>query len=108
MTAKVPTNEKVNGQKIRCYDNEGRSYDRYTVIYMSEPEKAHNTYASVDMSSAPFHPQGFGQHGTATPGKHLGKRIRFEDLPEDCKKLVRRDLTNQEDNNNGTTTIRTV
>jgi hypothetical protein len=46
------------------------------------------------MSSNPFHPQGFGQHGEAdhtidrpTYG-HLGKRITFEQLPPDCQMLV--------------------
>jgi hypothetical protein len=46
------------------------------------------------MSGAPFHPQGFGQHGESetiidrpTYG-HLGKKITFADLPEDCQKLV--------------------
>lgn len=46
------------------------------------------------MSSQPFHPQGFGQHGESdspidrpTYG-HLGKKIKFDDLPEDCQKLV--------------------
>jgi hypothetical protein len=46
------------------------------------------------MSEHPFHPQGFGQHGEAgdpidRPAYgHIGKRIKFEDLPEDCKRLV--------------------
>lgn len=43
------------------------------------------------MSSMPFHPQGFGQHGEIEDprgGKHLGKRIKFAELPEDCQKLV--------------------
>jgi hypothetical protein len=56
------------------------------------------------MSSNPFHPQGFGQHGATRSGpcdfppcrlgkrNHLGKRIRFEDLPPDCQRLVVHDL----------------
>ena len=56
------------------------------------------------MNSAPFHPQGFGQNGEtkdkpcdtdrwgfpAAMGRknHLGRRIPFGDLPEDCRKLV--------------------
>jgi hypothetical protein len=46
------------------------------------------------MSSIPFHPQGFGQYSTCQLGRHLGKRIDFEDLPEDCQKLVKQDLRN--------------
>lgn len=77
---------------IRCYDNGGKTMDRYTVIYMDQPEYKHKTYACVGMSEHPFHPQGFGQHLTAMVGRHLGKRIKFEELPEDCQKLVKRDL----------------
>lgn len=77
---------------IRCYDDGGKSIDRYTVIYMDQPERLPNTFAAVGMNATPFHPQGFGQHCTAMPGRHLGKRIPFESLPEDCQRLVRQDL----------------
>lgn len=77
---------------IKCYDNGGKTFDRYTVIYMDDPERGHNLFSSVGMSEHPFHPQGFGQHGAARPGRHLGKRIKFEELPVDCQKLVLQDL----------------
>lgn len=77
---------------IRCYDNGGKTIDRYTVVYMDEPERQPGTFAAVAMNSEPFHPQGFGQHTTAMPGKHLGRRIAFESLPADCQQLVRQDL----------------
>jgi hypothetical protein len=77
---------------IRIYDNGGQTFDRYTVIYMDEPEREPNMFAAVGMSEHPFHPQGFGQHCTATPGKHIGRRITFEELPTDCQRLVLRDL----------------
>jgi hypothetical protein len=82
--------EKVNGQPIRCYDNGGETCDRYTVIYMAEPEWA-GLFAAVGMSESPFHPQGFGQHCVVMPGRHLGKRIPFDSLPDDCQRLVNRD-----------------
>lgn len=88
--------ERVNGQRIRCYDNGGKTADRYTVVYLDDPEtpmphcKLH--YNSVGMSADPFHPQGFGQHCAAMCGAHLGKRIPFASLPNDCRKLVERDL----------------
>lgn len=77
---------------IRIYDNGGKTIDRYTVVFMDEPEHQPDTFACLAMNERPFHPQGFGQHSTAMPGRHLGKRIAFEQLPEDCQKLVRRDL----------------
>lgn len=78
--------------KIRCYDNGGATCDRYTVVYMDWPERQPGIYAAVAMNAEPFHPQGFGQHTTAMPGKHLGRCIAFKDLPEDCRKLVMQDL----------------
>ena len=77
---------------IRIYDNNGKTYDRYTVVYMNEPENGFKTYAARAMNAYPFHPQGFGQYCTAMPGRHLGKRIKFEELPKDCQKLVLQDL----------------
>jgi len=44
------------------------------------------------MSGAPFHPQGYGQHGEGKPGRHNGRRIAWADLPADCRRLVEMDL----------------
>ena len=62
--------------------------DRYTVIF-DEPEQPGYALA---MNGRPFHPQGFCQHTTAEAGDHLGERIDFDDLPDDCKTVVRREL----------------
>jgi hypothetical protein len=75
--------------KIRCYDNGGKTMDRYTVIFMDSPEALAGHFACLAMNHEPFHPQGFGQHSAAIPGRHLGKRIKFEELPADCQRLVR-------------------
>lgn len=88
-------NEQVNGQNIRCYDNGGKSADRYTVVYMDWPEN--NGYHAVGMNSRPFHPQGIGQHCSAMPGMHLGNRIAFALLPDDCRKLVEQDTREMAD-----------
>jgi hypothetical protein len=84
----------MNGIKA-IYDNGGKTFDRYTVYYsnpkdwgITEPKM----YPCVGMSAYPFHPQGFGQHSTGMLGRHNGKRIKFEELPEDCQKLVLQDL----------------
>lgn len=75
---------------LRCYDNGGKTADRYTVIFMDSPERQPNTFTCLGMSEHPCHPQGFGQHSMATPGRHLGRRIVFENLPLDCRRLVER------------------
>jgi hypothetical protein len=86
--------QKLFGQRIACYDD-GKSGDRYTVVYLDQPEKAANTFAAVGMNHEPFHPQGIGQHCAAMPGRHLGRRIAFLDLPADCQKVVLQDLKPQ-------------
>jgi len=76
------------------YDNGGKTIDRYTVYYDNPKDWGITAqiYPCVGMSAAPFHPQGFGQHSEGMLGKHNGKRIKFEELPEDCQKLVKQDL----------------
>ena len=92
---------------VRIYDSgPGGCADRYTVCYPAyrcgpdyEPYYA---YPYLGMSAAPFHPQGVGQHGESVgkpidrPSyKHLGRRIMFNQLPEDCQRALLQDL--QED-----------
>lgn len=83
---------------IRVYDNGGRdkeggSIDRYTVVF-SGHYAGRKGCDYVGMSAIPFHPQGVGQHGWNEVAidrpkyKHLGKKIKFKDLPHDCKVLV--------------------
>lgn len=47
-------------KNIRFYDNNGKTFDRYTVVYMDQPEYQAGTYAARGMSEYPFYPQGFG------------------------------------------------
>lgn len=75
---------------VRCFDNGGKTLDRYTVLYMLEPENDKRTFAGRGMNSEPFH--GIGAMISGSPGPHLGKRIHFEDLPPDCQKVVIQDL----------------
>jgi len=92
-------------KNIRAYDNNGESIDRYTVVFTGR-YRGEGWFQYLAMNSAPFHPQGFGQHGESQTqidvnnwgfapamGRkcHLGKRIPFSELPPDCQKLVMRD-----------------
>jgi len=91
---------------IRCYDNGGETFDRYTVVYTGnyrryitiELERTRpRYYQSIGMSANPFDPQGFGLHGESNAPidrpkySHLGKKIKFEQLPDACKKAVMND-----------------
>jgi len=86
---------------IRCYDNGGSdkpkgTVDRYTVIYTHAHSFGMRGYTvGVGMSGSPFHPQGVGMHfeypNHKYNGRSGGKKITYQDLPEDCKKLVMND-----------------
>lgn len=97
---------------IRCYDNGGTegtrkhdgrdigTIDRYTVVFSGRyTHKTGRQHWDVCMSESPYHPQGVGMHGESngpidrpTSG-HLGKRIKFMDLPADCQRLIIDDYT---------------
>ena len=80
---------------ISCWDNGGtplETIDRYSVLFIDEQNGINRLYEALAMSSSPFHPQGVGQHTQGMPGPHLGKKIKFEQLPYDCQILVKNDL----------------
>ena len=78
---------------IRCYDNGGKTWDRYTVVFTGN-YKGRNGCDYLGMSEHPSSPNGFGQHGNdrniidKPQYSHLGKKIKFADLTPDCQKLV--------------------
>lgn len=81
--------------KIRIYDNGGKTRDRYTVIYMYLYESGHGRnkkFGARGMCSNPTSPQGIGCYVSANPGRHLGRRIKLEDLPKQARDLVLFDL----------------
>ena len=79
--------------RVRCFDNGGETYDRYTIVFTKALTcNGKKFYQYLAASEHPFHPQGFGQHGELTSisgdWSHLGKRVRFSRLPEDVKRFV--------------------
>ena len=76
----------------QIYDNDGATFDRYTGVYLDEPERRPGLFAARAMSQNRSHPQGFGQYCTAMQGKHLDLRIELKDLPLACQRLVHSDL----------------
>ena len=77
---------------IRCYDNGGKTADRYTVVFMTEPDGARGCFYALTMDDRPFHPQGIGMHCSAMPGRHLGRRIGWDRLPPNCQRAVENDM----------------
>ncbi len=96
----------------RVYDNggvdKGGTFDRYTVVFTGRAAVIKGgavvQWPYLSMSEFPFSPQGFGQHGHSDNrpcdlnkwgwareiGKtcHLGRRIKFSDLPKDCQEFT--------------------
>ena len=79
-------------KNVRLYDNGGKSYDRYTAVFMDRPLGYNNLFEALGFNDFPFHPTGFGQHCHAQPGRHLGKRITLDALPDDAKQFVNQNL----------------
>lgn len=69
---------------VRCYDNGGKTFNRYTVVFTGRyTHKTNGGHMYIGMSTHPFDPQGFGQHGDT--------QYQPVDLPQDCQDLVIRD-----------------
>lgn len=91
--------ETINGHNLSVWDDGDKVVDRYTVVYLDEIDRR-GKVSYLAMNAFPFHPQGFGQHGemdlNAIAYKGRGgafkKRIKFDDLPDDCKRAVIQDL----------------
>jgi hypothetical protein len=80
------------GTVLRCYDNGGRTMDRYTIVpprWASEYRQRNGAWCAIGASEEPGHPQGFGQSTTAMPGPHLGKRVSWSALPAGVQGFAR-------------------
>jgi len=64
------------------YDNEGRTFDRYTVILLDG--------SALGMSVNPDSPQGFSEWCQVVQGAHLGRKISLKELPENVRKHIER------------------
>lgn len=84
---------------LAIFDNGGRSFDRYTVLYVPAPGEDWLGYLAA--STHPFDPQGFGQHGEMPLHEARAYRYRaaanresakWSSLPPDVQRIVRQDL----------------
>jgi len=79
---------------VRCYDNNGETFDRYTIVFTGHYRKIQRGFDYVGASENPCHPQGFYQHGWSENPidrpkyAHLGKHIQFNALPEYVQRAV--------------------
>ena len=71
--------------------------DRYTVAFKGYSDGRTMFYPYLAASDTPFHPQGFGQYAESDnflTGRRLGRRIRFDDAPEQLKRSILQYFTN--------------
>jgi len=78
---------------LACYDNGGKTADRYTVIFggpLWTPEMGRSV-PFLGMSDAPTHPQGFSQWGEmpAYNRAACGRKVKWRDLPGNIRRHVR-------------------
>ena len=92
---KIKNTIMIEGKRMVCriYDTgPDGAFDRYTVAFKSYRVEGYGmVYPYLASSDHPFHPQGFGQHGESSvflTGKHLGRRIAFDNLPPDVQTFV--------------------
>lgn len=89
--------EKVDGVDVTVYDNGGKTADQYSVVFHGpEFDEVEPGYKQMlNMSDNPTHPQGVSMWGSGEEGEHLGKRIKFSDLPPKVQQHVKDRLKNQ-------------
>lgn len=74
---------------IGVYDNGGKTFDRYTVaLDLPGDRRDKRMKECIGLSSNPSHPQGFSQFATCQLGRHLGKKLKWGQLPAEIRKHV--------------------
>ena len=79
------------------WDNEGESFDRYTVVLDELHGNDDDIFSCLSMSSDPTHPAGFSQFCSCMEGKHLGKKLDLDELPENIRKHIEVRLAPEEE-----------
>ncbi len=93
-TAGVTCPGRLMSRIIAVYDNPEFA-DRYTVVLDRKgwTLSAPNLNPSIGLSGNPDNPQGFSNFSECLLGDHLGRKVEFEDLPENVREHVRKRLS---------------
>lgn len=78
------------------YDNRGKTSDRYTIILTinSYGKMKPQNRDCLSLNNCPENPAyGISQFDTCNEGKHLGKKIKFEDLPKNVQEHIKNRLS---------------
>ena len=81
---------KNYNKKVAVYDNQGRTYDRITIVFLDTKTKPlfGGKFFDYDCVGASETGEGFYLHSNCQRGKHLGKKIKLENLHPDLLKKV--------------------
>jgi hypothetical protein len=81
---------KNYNKKVAVYDNQGRTYDRITIVFLDTKTKSlfGGKFFDYDCVGASETGEGFYLYSTCQRGKHLGKKIKLESLHPDLLKKV--------------------
>ena len=80
--------KKINYKNISFYDNGGKTFDRITVIFNDSKRKTKDGYM-YDCLACSCLGSGFFQHSTAMKGRHLGKKVTFDNLSFELQKKLK-------------------
>lgn len=75
-------------KNLSIYDNEGETFDRITIIFNDTKRKTANGYLYTCLGCS-FDGFAFFQHGEAMKGRHLGKKISFDDLSGELQQTLK-------------------
>ena len=97
MRIKNTINLRGKALVCRIYDTGSAGpFDRYTIAFKGYRLAGGGmVYPYLASSDNPFHPQGFGLYAesdTFLTGKHLGKRVRFEDIPLAVQRFIENNI----------------
>jgi hypothetical protein len=80
---------EIKMKNLQIWDNGGKTLDRYTVFKAYERGRINYQGTKVFPAiGASFYGGGYYLHIEASKGKHLGKRIKFEDLSKDLQNTL--------------------
>lgn len=87
----------LTNSDFRCFDNGGKSADRYTIVPGRQHHRTHmdrwtRCWSAYGCNAEPFHPQGIGMScevNMSNGTRHLGKKVKLSTLPPDVVKLAR-------------------
>jgi len=68
------------------WDNNGETLDRYTIVLNSFHDRAETLNECLALSENAL---GISEFSSCQPGKHLGKKLKFEELPKNIQAHIK-------------------